>query len=200
MRFALSLIALAAMTGVWAFFWMRCYAEVIMRPFGYKGNWLVFAVYGILLFFFTSFYGGYRIGYYKREDVVYSGVVAMIVCNAVTYLQTCLIGRAVMDAWPFFPMTFLQAFVIIFWAAIGHKWYIRAFPPREILMVYGGGSLAASLLKKMTSHSDKYIVREAVDIDKCEYICAKVLEYENVILCDIHASGRNRLLKFCFEH
>jgi hypothetical protein len=37
---------------------MSGYASAILRPFGYKGNWLVFAVYGLLYLFFTSILRG----------------------------------------------------------------------------------------------------------------------------------------------
>lgn len=200
LRFCFSVVVLGAMVSIWAYFWLEYYADIILRPFGYKGNWLIMAVYGILQVIFTNFYGGYRIGYYKREDVIYSGILALILCNAVTYLQTCLVGRGIMDARPFLGMTFLQAIVIFFWAMAAHACYLRVFPPRKMLMVYSGGELAASLLHKMMSYHEKYAVREVVNIaEGFEKVCDKVLKYESVILCDLPSMRRNRLLKLCFE-
>jgi len=196
-----SLVIWAALTAIWAYVWMQYYAEIISLPFYRRGNWLVFAVYGLLLLLFNNFYGGYRIGYYKRGDVVYSGVLAMILCNLVAYLQTALIGRGVMYVRPFLLMTLVQVVVIWLWAAIAHTLCIKLFPPRSLLMVYGGGELANSLLLKMLSYPDNYAVKDSIHIEEgLEVVYQRVSECKGVILCDLPSAQRNRLIKFCFEH
>jgi len=201
-RFGFSFVILLALAAIWAYFWIQHYAETVLRdvPFGYRGNGLIFAVYAILQLAFNNFYGGYRIGYYRPGYVIYSGVLALIMCNAITYLQTSLIGARIADVWPFIIMTIVQIGVIWLWVKIAHAFYIKRFPPQSLLMVYGGNELASSLLLKMLSYPENYTVKNYIDIDKgIEAVYQMVLQSDGVILCDIPAKQRNRLLKFCFE-
>jgi exopolysaccharide biosynthesis polyprenyl glycosylphosphotransferase len=159
------------------------------------------AVYGTMLFFFTNFYGGYRIGYYKRIDTCYSCALAIMICNAITYLQICLVGRELMSAWPLLVMTLFQTALIWLWATAAHTWYMKLFPPCKTLMVYGMEGPASSLMRKMLSHPEMFSLQEAFDTAVgYEKMCEKALEYDNVILCDLPAKFRNRLLKFCFDN
>lgn len=186
---------------VWICIWMHYYADTILRPFGYKGNWLVFAVYGILLCIFTVFYGGYRIGYYRKEDVIFSGMFALFITNAITYLQTCLIGRAIMFIIPFIIMTIIQAAFVIAWGYIANHIYIKLFPPHKMLLVYGGSSAAKVLTKKMISRSEKYNIQQVIDInDGLDVIYQAIHNYDALILCDLPPKMRNTLLKYCFQN
>lgn len=200
-KFGSSFLIWGIQTGIWAFFWMSEYAEEIMRPFGYKGNWLVFAVYGIISFFFTSLYGGYRVGYYRREDIILSGVIAILFTNSITYLQTCLVGRAIMDIPPFVWMTIADAFVFLLWAATACEIYGKIFPPHKMLMVYGGDALATNLVQKMSGRTEKFHIQESISADSGQTaIIEKILVYPSVILCDVPVQLRNRLIKYCFDN
>lgn len=201
MKFGFSAIIWGIMLAFWAATWMHNFAELIIRPFGFKGNWLVIAVYGILLFIFTSFYGGYRIGYYRKEDVVFSSFLALIFTNLIIYFQTCLLWRNLVTVSPFLLMTAVQMGLVWIWAMASSAVYIRVFPPHQMLLVYGGSELAKHLIEKMICRSEKYIIREAVAVEKgYDVIIEKVKEYEAVILCDIPAKMRNTLLKYCFQN
>jgi exopolysaccharide biosynthesis polyprenyl glycosylphosphotransferase len=200
-KFGFNLIIWSLHTWIWAIVWMREYADIILRPFGYKGNWLVIAVYAILSFFFTSLYDGFRIGYYGREDVVLSGVIAVIFTNSITYLQTCLVGRAIMQPVPFVWMTLADIITFYIWAVIVSHLYIKIFPARVVLMIYGGSGLATNLVKKMAGRSEKYRIQEAVSVDMEEAeLNRKILAHSSVILCDVPSSIRNDLIKFCFQN
>lgn len=199
-KFGLSLCIWGAQVGVWAYFWLVDYADEIMRPFGYKGNWLVVAVYGIIAFFFTNIYGGYRVGYYKRGDIILSGFIAIFFANIITYLQTCLIGRAIMNALPFVQMTLIDSVLFVIWAFVSCGLYSKIFPPHKMLMVYGGKELATSLVQKMARREEKYRIVEAISAyaEKDEII-EKFKEYPAIILCDVPSPLRNELLNACFE-
>ncbi len=200
-KLGLNALLLGMLIGIWAYFWTAEYARIILRPFGYKGNWLVFMVYGIMLFFFISLYEGYRIGYFRREDIVLSGVIAIIFTNSITYLQTCLVGRAIMRASPFLMMTAVDILAFWLWATVAGYIYIKAFPPQVMLLVYGGNLSATNLVQKMSRRSEKYMIEQAVSIDIGEdEVKVKILKYSSVIICDVPAKKRNHLIKFCFDN
>ena len=71
-RFLTSVTILAAEIGIYWFVWETCISEMAGTPFFRKGDWLMIAVYGLLLLFFSKMYGGLKIGYLERGNVLYS--------------------------------------------------------------------------------------------------------------------------------
>lgn len=200
LRFLFNFLILSIQVSVWAFFWMTEYANSILRPFGYKGNWLFFVVYGIISFFFTSLYGGYRIGSLRRADIVLSGWISIIFTNSVIYLQTCLVGRAIMAAHPFLWMTAADFLLFLLWSAFANNIYARIFPPHKMLIIHGGGGQSLQLIDKMAARSEKYLIQEAIGTDVGKTILSgKIAEYAAVVLCDLSAEDRNYYIKLCFE-
>ena len=198
-RFIFSFGIWALVTGIWAYVWFGFYAETILQPFYFRGDVLVIAVYGLLMFFFGRFYGMYRIGLLKYGDVIYSGILALLFCNAIAYTQTSLLYGWIAPALPIAVMTIVQTLVIILWGILAGRFFSRAFSPRELLMVYGGENLAGSLQQKMLSYKEKYAVRAAVDINLGLGKISEMLgDYDGVVLCDLPSELRNDLLKFCF--
>ena len=69
----LSLAGLLLETAVYAYIWFRNYYPIVNRfnlglKFFFKGHLLIIAIYFVLLFFFTSTYGGLKIGYLKPGE------------------------------------------------------------------------------------------------------------------------------------
>lgn len=200
-KFSLKVFILCIQLGIWVYFWVTSYSNTILVPFRNRGNWLVVAVYGLLLFFFTNLYGGFRIGYYRREDMSLSGTIAVFLTNGITYLQTCLLGRAIMPAMPFVWMTIINVAAFFLWTYIASNIYERMYPPHHLLMIYGGKSMASKLIGKMSIRTEKYQIKEAVSADTdITSIMEKVVSYSAIILCDVPTITRNDLLKFCFEN
>lgn len=190
-----------ALTLIWSGVWDKYYGDIIARPFGYKGNWLVIAVYGLLLFFFTRIYGGYRIGYHKCGDVIYSNILAILITNIFTYLQTCLLGASIMDVRPILLLTGVEALAAVLWAFFATKLYLTLYPPHKMLMIYGGKVLTESLIYKMMTRPEKYDICEAISTDEgIDSIIARMENYTAVIICDVKSADRSALLKYCFEH
>lgn len=196
-----AIILLSAMVAVWVYTWQSFYGHIIMRPFGYKGNWLVYALYGGILFCFTMVYGGYRIGHFRRGDVLFSNILAMVFTNGITYVQTCLIGRALMKPIPIFMMSLIDIVLISVWTTWSYKVYLKLNPPREMLVVYGEDHSAESLIDKMVSRPEKYNICQTINVDVgLEKVYTLMLQYNSVIICDVSSQCRNKLLKFCFDN
>lgn len=197
--FTSAFIILAAMTAVWAYVWFEYYGEGIIRPFGYKGNSLVIFVYGFILAVFSKIYGAYRVGYYKTGDIIFSEILATVFTNGITYLETCLVVRALMNPVPLIVMSAIEFALIFIWATVTNKIYHMLYPPHNLLFVYGIRDSASSLIAKMTTRSEKYRICEAVSIeDGMETVYEKINRYSSVVLCDIKSEYRNELLKYCY--
>lgn len=196
--FLISLLLLIAIAALFGVVWYRAYADVIVQPFFRKGNWLVIGVYALLLYIFTRLYGGYRIGYLKRAEVIYSAILSTLLVNAITYLQISLIGRHFMDLRPLAMMSVCDIGVIVLWAVIADKAYRKIFPPHRMLLVYGSRS-AEKLIYKMNTRVDKYDICQAINISEgLEQVFSCIDQFEAVVICDVKAKTRNQILKYCY--
>ena len=198
-KFTSSVIVIAMQMALFWVTWMQYYNNNIELPFFRKGNWLMAALYGILLFFFVNTYGGFKIGYLKKADIIYSQILAIICVNAVTYIQICLLDRHFVKVLPLLLLTLIQSVVTALWANVFQWIYGMMFPPRRMILVCGERPVFG-LKNKMEAREDKYNICETVNIRAgMETIYKKIQGYEAVIIGDIPSQQRNEIMKYCFE-
>ncbi|MEY8354085.1 exopolysaccharide biosynthesis polyprenyl glycosylphosphotransferase [Lachnospiraceae bacterium 54-53] len=198
-KFLSSVIAIAVEMSLFWFVWLQYYNNNIELPFFRKGNWLMAALYGVLLFFFVNTYGGFKVGYLRKGDIIYSQILAIVCLNAVTYIQICLLDRHFVNVVPLLVLTFIQSIIIALWANIFQWLYGMMFPPRKMILVYGERSVFG-LKNKINAREDKYNICEIVNIrNGMDYIYEKINNYEAVIIGDIPSQYRNQIMKYCFE-
>lgn len=199
MKFFSSVIAVAVQMFLYWNIWMGYYSSNIELPFFRKGNWLMVAFYGVLLFFFVHTYGGLKVGYLRKGDIIYSQILAALCVNAITYVQICLLDRHFVNAIPLVVMTLIQAVIIALWAAAFHYLYTKTFPPRKMILVYGERP-AFGLKDKINAREDKYNICEMVNMDcGLETVYERISKYEAVIIGDIPSQFRNQIMKYCFD-
>lgn len=198
--FGAAVILLGVITGIFAFFWYRYYSEAIVLPYYRRGNWVLIGIYGLLTALFFKAYGGFKVGYLKKTDMLYSQSLSMICVNTVAYLLISLIGRHFMNVFPILMMTLADFAFIAVWTFVSGKIFFLLYPPRKLVILYGSRQ-AAALVLKMSRRIDKYMICESVSADeKPEKIKELMQKYEGVIICDLPAEQRNDFLKYCFEN
>ncbi len=188
------------LAGMFAFVWYKYYSENIVLPFYRRGNWVLIGVYAVMTAVFFKAYGGFKLGYLKKTDMLYSQLISMVCVNVIAYFLISLIGRDFMKWMPILELTLADFAVLTIWTFITGKIYFMIYPPRRLIILYGSHQ-AASLVMKMSQRVDKYMICESVDISEdSEKIKELILKYEGVIICDIPADMRNDYVKFCFEN
>ena len=200
-----SLIILAIQTGMFAYTWFHVYSseEILGRVFWDRGNWALIAIYGVQSWLFSRVYGGYRVGYLKTSDVMYSQVLAILCTNVITSLLLALIARwsfgsLLENITPMLILTLLDIVAVFWWALIMRGIYSVVYPPRQLLMIHGDIN-PTLLIRKMSSRDDKYVIRETVHIEEgIETIKAKINEYHAVIIGEMPVTLRNQLIKYCY--
>jgi len=198
--FVSAVLLMGIITSIFGIIWYRYYSETIILPFYRRGNWVLIAIYCVLTLLFFKAYGGFKLGYLKKTDMLYSQLISMVCVNVITYFLISLIGRDFMKGMPVLFMTAADFAVIAVWTFIVGKLYFIVYPPRRLIILYGSHQ-AASLVLKMSHRVDKYMICESVSINESrEKICGLILKYEGVIICDIPAEMRNDYVKFCFEN
>ena len=198
--FISGLLLLAMLTGIFAFVWYQKYSEKIVLPYYRRGNWVLIAIYCLIVWLFFRAYGGFKLGYLKQADMFYAQMISMICVNTVSYFLISLIGRHFMAVTPIILMSCVDIAVIAVWTLIAGKVYFMIYPPRKLVIIYGS-SRAASLVLKMSQRIDKYMICESISISEPpEKVKELIMKYEGAIICDTPAEQRNDYLKFCFAH
>ncbi len=194
-----AVLLLGILTLQFANIWYNEYSDEIVLPFYRRGNWVVIAIYAAVLFLFFKVYGGFKIGYLRRTDVLFSQILSILGTNAIAYLQISLIARHFAKIMPIVILTGIELVILLCWTFLSGKLYFMLYPPRKLCIVYGSPS-AAALVMKMSYRVDKYMICESISAEAdYEAITEKILGYDGVIICDIPAQLRNDLVKFCFD-
>lgn len=197
----LSGICLAGQIGIYAYYWYTSfYMSVKMYlEFWERGHWLMIAIYGVLLFFFSNMYGGMRIGYLKNVEIIFSQLLATLIVGIITYGQISLMVRQFFHVPSYVSMLVLQAVWITLWINISSLLYKNIFPPRKLLLIHGDRPIE-DILDKFKSRKDKFEVCKCMHIrEGVDAVRKEALErYDAVVLWDISVESRNQILKFCY--
>lgn len=198
--FLLASLVIIAQALIFAYLWYHYYREWIYKPFWRKGNWVLIGLYALIDVMFSKLYGGLRVGYLKRIDVIYSLALATICTNVVVYFQITLINRWFLDPMPLILATLVDFVIIVVWAFGSQYIYSKLYRARKLLVIYGDRK-PDQLIEKMNSRKDRYDISGKVHIDVGEKEIYKMMRhYEGVIIWDLPSQIRNKYLKYCFAH
>lgn len=193
-------VMILGLTSLYAYVWICYYNRYIIQVGFYRrGNWVMILLYCTLLMFFFNTYGGFKIGYLKFANLVYSQILSTIFANVFTYFQIALIDKRFVNPTYIILMTFIGMLYIVALTIMFHLAYKRLFSPRKMLLITGDRS-DYHLLEKINNRNDKYqickIISYRVGIIKLQ---AEIKNYNGIIVGDLPSHERNWILKYCFE-
>ncbi len=191
------------LTAIFGFFWMTELNEMMTRDFLGTGNYLILTLYFIMTILFFRAFNAYKIGVLKSGSIVLSQILALICINVIALLQIVLmVGRVAKVSGIFLQILRVlgcEIVLCILLTFLLNKIYYWLFPPYHMIEIYG--NYKNQLHSKIGSRGDKYIIGERVHISEpLEDIEERLLGYDAVLLNDIPAKMKNKLLKFCFEN
>lgn len=197
--FAASLINVCLMTGIFAYYWYQYYQQTMFSVSFYrKGNYVVFMLYALLLFFFSTMYGNLKIGQLRRIEVLLSQYLSLALTNAVTYIVISLLAFRFVSPYRLLWMMVVEMLVSTLWDVLVIKIYNRIFQPWKLLYIYGERP-AVDLVYKLETRKDKYTIYDAINVDEgLDAIGERMEDYQAVIIGDISAIKRNDVLKYCY--
>ena len=197
---ALALLLVISLTAGFGIVWYHYYSDTIVLPYYRRGNWVLIGIYCLLVWIFFRVYGGFKLGYLKKTDMLYSQLISIACVDVVAYFLISLIGRHFLAVTPMLVLTAVDFGFISLWTLLTNRIYFLIYPPRKLIILYGSHQ-AASLVLKMSQRVDKYMICESISISEDEEkIRELILKYEGVIICDIPAEQRNNYVKFCYEN
>ncbi|MCI6867240.1 MAG: sugar transferase [Lachnospiraceae bacterium] len=196
MGFAVVLTGL--LTGIYGFVWINHYNKIISAPFFRKGNWVMIFIYGLLLIFFLHMYGGFKVGFLRKGNLIYSQILAVVFTNFITYFQIALQDKKFTTPLPLVVIVLVDAAVITLWTMIFQWLYVKVFPPRKMLLISGDRS-DYHLLEKMNAREDKYEICEIINYRVgMERLIKEIHKFDGIIVGDMPSHERNLIIKYCF--
>ena len=97
-------------------------------------------------------------------------------------------------------MTVVELVLIVAWVLLWSWVYTKIYPPRQMLLVYGGKP-PKNLVEKLHSRKDKYQICEMISAQKgTDAVCSRIDRYENVVLCDMPLEIQSSIVEYCFQH
>lgn len=186
--------------GVYGVVWIEYYnQEILQAPFFRRGNWLVILLYGVLLIFFLQMYGGFKVGYLKKGNLLYSQILSVLFTNIFTYFQIAILDKRFLNPFPIIIMSLAEFALILLWTLVFQIVYSKLFPPKKMLLISGDRS-DYHLLEKINARDDKYEICKVVNYRRgIESLKKEIEKYDAVIIGDMPSHERNMLLKHCYE-
>lgn len=180
--------------------WRHGYDEGIFPAYYGYGKFVLAGVYALLILVLFRNFDGFKFGYMKLTDVIISQCIAMVLANFITYWQLCLIANQMISPAPILLLTLIDGAVIFVCCYVYTVIYHHLYVPKNMVMVYGSED-ALTLKFKMDTRMDKYRVNKLIPAEAgLETICKTIVDYDAVIIIDVHAELRNDILKFCYQN
>lgn len=184
---------------IYWYVWLNYYNRNMQEPFYRRGNWLIAGDYVVVLLLLHRLYGGLKIGIYKYWNLVYSHMISIIGVNIFSYVQVVLFDKKMHNPTALMAMTVVDFMLVMVWAWAYKKVYNTLFPKRKLLLVYGQNSMF-HLMNRIDTREDKYEIAKMISIDKgIDLIIEQAEKYDGIIIGDIPADMRNKLVKMCFS-
>lgn len=199
LKFGSAAVILLIEVGLYWLLWQLYLNNIIEERFWRRGIWLLSALYGVLLVFFLQTYGGLKIGYLKRGNIIYSHILSLFIVNTIGYFILALIDKRFHSPVSFILLTVGDGIIVCIWVFLFQWIYGVLFPPRRLLVVYGVRPVF-SIMEKIGARDDKYVIGGSISIDEgIDKIMAKAKEFEGIVVGDVPSHDRNLILKKCYD-
>ena len=199
-RSIIVILLVACETIIFMHYWINIYNKYTVFPFFQKGNWMMAAMYIIYQIIFLYIFGGLKVGYLKKANIIFSQVLAMLGSNVIIYLQIVLLSVRFVNIVPMMKATLVDICVVVIVAIISESIFRKLFPPRELIVLYEDYD-PDEFIKKMNSRKDKYIIKQKLNVsDGLDKIKKDIIQSQGVVIYDVHSELRNVILKMCYEN
>ena len=204
LKFLTALFFQCVYTLIFASVWYHDLNRLMDRAFENKGNWLMIASYFLVVLIFMRVYGGFKIGYLSKWNVMFSQWLALFLANLVIAVQSVLMVGLVSETASVLrsivQMTVVQFLLSVIFVLMIAGLFGRLYPPKRLLLIYKDYS-PEGFEDKLETRKDKYYIEESIDLNGgWERAQEKIMEHSSILLYDISAKERNQIIKLCYRY
>jgi len=187
-------------TAVFAYIWYRFFDKSLYVPFYARGNYVVIAFFAVVYYWAANLYGGFLLTQSMPTELIYSNGIAAILSGIIMYFIIWLLVRHLPQVMPFVWGMLAWIVIAAAWAWPAHMLVPPAAPPCRTLIVYDNRQ-AYGKAKTITQEVGWRfnVVGRVRATEPDEVIIKKISDTkaEGVMLCGVHSSRRNEILKYC---
>ena len=163
---------------------------------------MAMAIYAILYFVIGRWLHAFKIGVERKANVLASQVLTLFTVDIIEVFVSCAITGQFRFFWHFvamyFQMWLLMSVTNCVLTIPMINIYRKKFPPLRMIEIYG--ERLNKLYLKINSVPYKYDVTELLSCDEEESVIReKIAPFDAVLLNDLPARKKNRILKICFS-
>ena len=198
--FAMKLLLLLVITCFYGVIWYLFYGSELYRPFYFYGDLVIIFIFMVLYANFSKLYGVYELKVSRTSDLVYSNAIALIVVCALIYCITILLERRLPNVLPLLFFAAVSFIIGIPWCIAVNRMTNRVLGVQNILMIYDNEDARRNGEYILTNIPWRYRMQDQIKIhENIEETINDIKEYKpyGVMLCGIHSTPRNTILKYC---
>ena len=163
---------------------------------------LLVAIYLLMYVFIGRTIHAFMIGVEQTEKVAASHVIAFFINWIIEVFATVTIIDNLKSFWyitgVYLLMTFIQSIISLVFVFSLTKLYHHLYPPLRLLMIYG--DYENEVEDKMNSLTAKFHIEDSMSYrEGLKAIKRSIGNYDAVLINDIPAKARNKVLKICFD-
>ena len=198
--FTMKLLLLLVITCLYGVVWYLFYASKLHNPFYFYGDLVVIFIFMVLYANFSKLYGVYELKVSRTSDLVYSHAVALIVVSALMYGITILLVRRLPNVLPLLLFAGVSFIIGIPWCITVNRMTNRVLDVQNILLIYDNEDARRNGEYILTNIPWRYRMQDQIKIhEDINETINDIKEYKpyGVMLCGIHSTPRNTILKYC---
>ena len=190
-------------TADFAVIWYKFYEEEIYHSFYFYGNIAVIFVAMTLFLIFARLYGVFRLRISKAADLIYSNAVALLVTSFLMYCILILLSRRLPNVFPLLLFWSIGFALGVIWAYISVRLTRFVVPIQKVLILYDNEEARANGQYIIEKIPWRYtLIGQEHVAENVQETIEKIRRYRpnQVMLCGIHSTPRNSILKYCLEN
>ena len=82
-RFLANSILVMTALLVYIYVWFKYLNVMLDKAYLMKGNFMVLGIYALIITYFISFFGGFKIGVNKKSNVIISQIIGLLISNGI---------------------------------------------------------------------------------------------------------------------
>ena len=200
--YIIKLLLLFITTGIYGAIWYTFYADKLYYPFYFWGNFVVIFIFMIMYANFSVLYGVFELKVSRTSDLVYSNIIALLVTSFLMYGVTILLERRLPNVLPMLLFMAISFAICVPWAILANRTSNKVLGIQDLLLIYDNEDARRNGEYILKSIPWRYRMLDQIRVSDDVNDTIKAIEgYKpyGVMLCGIHSSPRNSILKYCIE-
>ena len=188
-------------TLIFSFIWFRFYSKVIDVPFFFKGDLFVIALNMVVYVYLAKLYGGFETMASPAVDLALSHIIAAVISVCFAYAILWILIR---HPPKIAPLVLLLAGMFCAgscWSVAAKRLVRKLFPAKRTVLIFENAEAREDGELIVRSLPTSFTLQGCLSVsDENLFPALDAMKPEAVMLCGIHSSLRNDVVKHCIQN